>query len=723
MRSPSTRPCRAACSASAWIRINERVRRRRGPAAAKDRHPAGADAGHRGAGRRALYRILLDLPDPDRGGAGDGHDDLHHGFGPDPRLRHDGRAQLWPRRLHRARRLCRDARLAAAGDLVERGFGRAQPRCLRPRRAGGGADQRRPRLGVRAPHRQAGLWRAPPPDPGDDRRLDHRRAAHLRPVRAGPDPARPAENASRLVRFRRGGGREIPGAGDAGRPRRVRRRNADPQPHQDRPPHPRRRGEPRDGRGAGLPHRSAVRRRVHGGLRPRRPRWGDDGALPRPGSRRDRGRVFGALLHRHRHRGPGLGRRLLRRLDPGCSDRQLRRLPRAEARPRLEHSGDGRRASLAPARALPGERAMMLLSGDPPRGRALQIIIALIVAALALSPFLFPGAKALNTAAKSCVMILLVASYDVLIGYTGIVSFSHVMFFGVGAYGVGLALYGLGATWGALIAGVLIAFALSLALALAIGLFSLRVQSIFFAMVTLAVAYAFNVLASQLSWLTGGEDGRSFKVPLALQPGFKWLDHPILGVQANGKLLAYYLVFAVVVVGFLLLLRVVNSPFGRVLQAIRENPFRAEALGYRTVFHRTLATCISALGATLAGALSALWLRYVGPDTALSFSIQVDVLVMVVVGGMGSLYGAILGAALFVFAESYLQDVMGALSHLAADARLPLLPALFHPDRWLLWLGLAFVLAVYFAPLGIVGALKAAEGKGKQAARGSFGSG
>ena len=193
----------------------------------------------------------------------------------------------------------------------------------------------------------------------------------------------------------------------------------------------------------------------------------------------------------------------------------------------------------------------MLLSGDPPRGRALQILIALIVAALALSPFLFPGAKALNTAAKTCVMILLVASYDVLIGYAGIVSFAHVMFFGVGAYGVGLALYGLGASWGALIAGILIAFALSLALALAIGLFSLRVQSIFFAMVTLAVAYAFNVLASQLSWLTGGEDGRSFKVPLALQPGFKFLDKPILGVQANGKLLAYYLVFVVVALAFL----------------------------------------------------------------------------------------------------------------------------------------------------------------------------
>jgi branched-chain amino acid transport system permease protein len=354
---------------------------------------------------------------------------------------------------------------------------------------------------------------------------------------------------------------------------------------------------------------------------------------------------------------------------------------------------------------------MTPLSGDPPRGRALQILILAIVLTLALAPFLFSGAKAINVAAKTCVMILLVASYDLLLGYAGIVSFAHVMFFGVGAYGVGLAFYALGASWAALVAGLIVAFALSLALALAIGLFSLRVQAIFFAMVTLAVAYAFNVLASQLSWLTGGEDGRSFKVPPVLQPGFKWLDQPIFGVPANGKLIAYYLVFVLVAVAFLVLLRVVNSPFGRVLQAIRENPFRAEALGYRTVFHRTLATCISALGATLAGGLSALWLRYVGPDTALSFSIQVDVLVMVVVGGMGSLYGAIIGAALFVFAESYLQDVMGALSHLAADAHLPLLPALFHPDRWLLWLGLAFVLAVYFAPTGIVGALRGGEPK------------
>jgi len=105
---------------------------------------------------------------------------------------------------------------------------------------------------------------------------------------------------------------------------------------------------------------------------------------------------------------------------------------------------------------------MNLLSGDPPRGRALQAILTLVILALAAAPFLFPGAKALNVAAKTCVMILLAASYDLLLGYAGIVSFAHVMFFGVGAYGVGLALYGLGAGWGALGVGLVVAAALSL---------------------------------------------------------------------------------------------------------------------------------------------------------------------------------------------------------------------------------------------------------------------
>ncbi len=347
---------------------------------------------------------------------------------------------------------------------------------------------------------------------------------------------------------------------------------------------------------------------------------------------------------------------------------------------------------------------MRLLSGDPPRGLALRLLLILVVAALAATPFLFAGAKPLGVAEKIAVMAALAASYDVLLGYTGIVSFAHVMFFGIGSYGVALALYALGPGWGVMALGLAGGLALAVALALAIGLFSLRVQAIFFAMVTLAVAYAFNVLASQLSDITGGEDGRSFKIPAVLTPGYKLGE--LFGVAINGRTLCYYMVLAGSVILFLALLRVVNSPFGRVLQAIRENPFRAEALGYRIVFHRTLATCISAAGAAFAGALNAIWLRYVGPDTALAFSIQVDVLVIVVIGGMGSLYGAVVGAALFVIAENYLQAGIGAISTGAAQMNLPLLPQLFHPDRWLLWLGVLFILAVYFAPSGIVGALK-----------------
>ena len=109
----------------------------------------------------------------------------------------------------------------------------------------------------------------------------------------------------------------------------------------------------------------------------------------------------------------------------------------------------------------------------------------------------------------------------------------------------------------------------------------------------------------------------------------------------------------------LALLRVVNSPFGRVLQAIRENRFRAEALGFRTVFHLSYANCIAALVAAGAGILNALWLRYAGPDTSLSFSIMLDILLMVVIGGMGTIYGAIIGATIFILAQNYLQALMG----------------------------------------------------------------
>jgi len=349
-----------------------------------------------------------------------------------------------------------------------------------------------------------------------------------------------------------------------------------------------------------------------------------------------------------------------------------------------------------------------LLSRDYPRSRWLAIALIVVLAALAVAPFAFPGAKALSVAAKMLVFILLVASFDLLLGYTGIVSFAHTMFFGIGAYGVAIASTRLGAGWAAVLLGVGLALAASLLLSLLIGLFSLRVKAIFFAMITLAVASAFLTLASQLSDFTGGEDGLTFRVPELLSPGFTLTEEPLqtpLGeVDLNGRLITYYLIFLAVTAIFLTILRIVNSPFGRVLQAIRENDFRAEALGYRTVVYRTLSNVLSASFATLAGCLLALWLRYNGPDTSLSFEIMLDILLIVVIGGMGTLYGAFIGSVLFVVAQSYLQDLLRMAGN--ATEGLPLLPALLTPDRWLLWLGVLFVLSVYYFPTGIVGKLR-----------------
>ncbi|MBU0890139.1 MAG: branched-chain amino acid ABC transporter permease [Gammaproteobacteria bacterium] len=350
-----------------------------------------------------------------------------------------------------------------------------------------------------------------------------------------------------------------------------------------------------------------------------------------------------------------------------------------------------------------------LLSNDYPRSKILAAILLALFVGLALAPFVFPGVKALNVAAKVLIFVVLVASFDLLLGYTGIVSFAHTMFFGIGAYGVAIATTRMGGTWGALAVGIVCALGISLLLSLAVGLFSLRVRAIFFAMITLAVATAFQTLASQLSEWTGGEDGLTFKVPVWLSPSFEPFENEVLGVLIDGKIITYYLLFVVAVVLVLALLRIVNSPFGRVLQAIRENEFRAEAIGYRVVVYRTTSSVLSALFATMAGAMLAIWLRYNGPDTSLSFEIMMDCLLIVVIGGMGTIYGSAIGAVLFLVAQSYLQDLL-RLGSEAASA-LPWLSALLSPDRWLLWLGVLFVLSVYYFPTGVVGRLRAAAAR------------
>jgi branched-chain amino acid transport system permease protein len=332
------------------------------------------------------------------------------------------------------------------------------------------------------------------------------------------------------------------------------------------------------------------------------------------------------------------------------------------------------------------------------------VIILVIVAALVLIPAIAPGAKVLNTSAKICVFVVLVASYDLVLGYAGIASFAHAMFFGIGSYSIALAVIHLGPTWQAVAVGVLAGILLNFFIAAMLALFSLRVRAFFFSMVTLAFAAAALVFASQMSAITGGEDGLVFTLPHSLTRLRGEATISVLGFPLTQEQILYYGLLIVCAVLFLLIVRVVHSPFGAVLQAIRENEFRAKALGYNTFRHVIAVTCLSACIAGIAGSLNALWLKYVGPDTALSFAIAINILIMVVIGGMGTLYGSIIGAAVVLLAEGYLKGALAWMS--AALPNVPVMTNLLAPDRWLLWLGLAYIVSVHVFPGGIAGTLQ-----------------
>jgi len=371
-----------------------------------------------------------------------------------------------------------------------------------------------------------------------------------------------------------------------------------------------------------------------------------------------------------------------------------------------ELAGAAHDTTVSASPANPRSRSWLswIVSDDPPGRALLNVTLLVLLAVLLFAPFLFPGTKALGVASRICIFVILVASYDLMLGFTGIVSFAHTMFFGIGAYGVAIMLAKGWVGWSAVLLGAVAGAVVSMLIAAVIGLLSLRLRTIFFSMITLAVASFAQIVAEQWRNLTGGEDGLTFSVPAILKPGFRLFPDPVMGVMINGRVITYYITFGVSLVLFLIMLRIVNSPFGLVLRAIRENEFRVEAMGYRVVAYRTWVCIISAVMASLAGGLMALVLGYNGPDATLSFSLMIDILLMIVIGGMGTLYGAIIGSIIVVLAEYYLENALNAMS--GATSGMPLMSALLHPDRWLLWLGILFVLIVTFLPQGVVGRLR-----------------
>jgi branched-chain amino acid transport system permease protein len=324
-----------------------------------------------------------------------------------------------------------------------------------------------------------------------------------------------------------------------------------------------------------------------------------------------------------------------------------------------------------------------------------------VALAFCLVPAVAPSFQVVDLALKIALFATLVASYDVVIGYTGIVSFGHAMFFGFGAYAVALALGKFGApTYGHLAVGFTVGVVLSAVIAVIIGAFSLRVKALFFAMITLAFAEFALILAVQWREVSGGEDGLSPRLPGVFAVGYD--GGRLLGIPLTGRLITYYALLATCLALFLAMSRFVHSPLGRTLQAIRDNELRAEALGFRTFVFQLVASSFGSVVATVLGGCYAMWVRYVNPESALGIPIMLDVLLMVIIGGIGTLYGGIVGAAFLLTARTLLPDLRALGAALAPGSEVLQRLA----DRWLLYFGILFILVVFFFPKGVLGTLR-----------------
>jgi len=300
------------------------------------------------------------------------------------------------------------------------------------------------------------------------------------------------------------------------------------------------------------------------------------------------------------------------------------------------------------------------------RWRLLETVFWLAV----LIPF-FATPTYLVLCSQIAIAALFALSLDLIVGYSGLVSLGHAVFFGFGAYTAGLLSAKLG--WNEPITGLLAAGFASMLLGLLTSIIVVRISHFALIMVTLGLCLLMFELANQAHDLTGGDDGLQ---GISISPVLGYFNFDLYGYTAFGYSLA------VLFVCFLIIRRVINSPFGLSLRGIRENPRRMPAIGspmrgrLRTVY------VMSATFAGIAGGLLAQTTEFVALD-ALSFQRSAEVLVMLVLGGAGRLYGGLVGAIIFMVARDQLAGL--------------------NPQYWYFWLGLLLVLVIIFLPNGILG--------------------
>jgi branched-chain amino acid transport system permease protein len=276
------------------------------------------------------------------------------------------------------------------------------------------------------------------------------------------------------------------------------------------------------------------------------------------------------------------------------------------------------------------------------------------------------------------ILSILAISYNLVFGFSGILSFGHAAFFGTGAYMVGLLMLHLEWPWWlavffSLIAGVLIA--------LFKGFVGLRIRGLYFALFTLAFAEIFFMLSGNriMVEITGAEDGFTFPVP-------DWLN------ITQNRLFFYYMALVILVIAFLVVRRLMNSPAGRVLIAMRDNDDRAQMIGFNTFHFQLIALVIGSILATGAGILRGLALKGASPNV-LGINFTMDPLLMTLMGGAATFTGPVVGAFSLRLIEQLLRDTIITVGQVEINIG----------EQWALILGVIFILAVLAFPQGIVG--------------------
>jgi branched-chain amino acid transport system permease protein len=307
------------------------------------------------------------------------------------------------------------------------------------------------------------------------------------------------------------------------------------------------------------------------------------------------------------------------------------------------------------------------------RARGLDVAICLL---LLFAPFWMNAMGGYTELATRIVVMGLAAmSLNFLLGFTGVLSFGHAAYFGLGAYGTAMAIkyWGIGSI-PAMVLGVIVA---TIA-AMIIGALIIRLRGVYFAMVTIAFGQVFYFIAFRWNAVTGGDDGLTGWRRLPVNFGFAELD-----IVQNDRAFYYFAlaIFTLCVVAMAVLL---NSPFGRSLIAIRENERRARFLGVPIEFHVWLSFVISCLFVSAAGGLYALLNNFIDPR-ALRVDLSGNLVIMAVLGGMRSFWGPLIGAAIFVALQDYVSS---------------------QTQNWMSVIGLVFVLVVRFFPRGVLGMLR-----------------